>query len=156
MTIKERIRNGVNRVAENVNLFKKDVFELNGVPAFREYYTLFIFVWQAIYKGFYRAWHEVDVHTIKDPKGKKRHLATMNAGKMACSQMARYVWNEQCAIHASMRNAPEDDPLDGFLQYVLKDNRFFTAFGDLLEKSFALGGGGAWGNLGCVLVSRYF
>ena len=128
-------------MAENVNLFKKDVFELNGVPAFREYYTLFIFVWQAIYKGFYRAWHEIDVHTIKDPKGKKRHLATMNAGKMACSQMARYVWNEQCAIHASMRNAPEDDPLDGFLQYVLKDNRFFTAFGDLLEKSFALGGG---------------
>ena len=141
MTIKERIRNGVNRVAENVNLFKKDVFELNGVPAFREYYTLFIFVWQAIYKGFYRAWHEIDVHTIKDPKGKKRHLATMNAGKMACSQMARYVWNEQCAIHASMKNAPEDDPLDGFLQYVLKDNRFFTAFGDLIEKTFALGGG---------------
>ena len=141
MTIKERFRNGVNRVAENVNLFKKDVFELNGVPAFREYYTLFIFVWQAIYKGFYRAWHEIDVHTIKDPKGKKRHLATMNAGKMACSQMARYVWNEQCAIHASMLNAPEDDPLDGFLQHVLKDNRFFTAFGDLLEKSFALGGG---------------
>ena len=128
-------------MAEGVNLFKKDVFELNGVPAFREYYTLFIFVWQAIYKGFYRAWHEIDVHTIKDPKGKKRHLATMNAGKMACSQMARYVWNEQCAIHASMRNAPEDDPLDGFLQHVLKDNRFFTAFGDLLEKSFALGGG---------------
>ena len=140
MTIKERFRNGVNRVAENVNLFKKDVFELNGVPAFREYYTLFIFVWQAIYKGFYREWHEIDVHTIKDPKGKKRTLATMNAGKMACSQMARYVWNEQCAIHASMRNAPEDDPLDGFLQYVLKDNRFFTAFGDLLEKGFALGG----------------
>lgn len=141
MTLKDRFRKGVNRMAEGVNLFKKDVFELNGVPAFREYYTLFIFVWQAIYKGFYRAWHEIDVHTIKDPKGKKRHLATMNAGKMACSQMARYVWNEQCAIHASMRNAPEDDPLDGFLQHVLKDNRFFTAFGDLLEKSFALGGG---------------
>ena len=140
MKFRDRIRNGVNRVAENVNLFKKDVFELNGVPAFREYYTLFIFVWQAIYKGFYRAWHEIDVHTIKDPKGKKRTLATMNAGKMACSQMARYVWNERCAIHASMRNAPEDDPLDGFLQHVLCDNRFFTAFGDLLEKGFALGG----------------
>ena len=141
MNVREIMKNRVNRVQESLNLFKKDVFELNGVPAFREYYTLFIFVWQAIYKGFYRAWHEIDVHTIKDPKGKKRHLATMNAGKMACSQMARYVWNEQCAIHASMRNAPEDDPLDGFLQYVLKDNRFFTAFGDLLEKSFALGGG---------------
>lgn len=141
MKLKDRIRNGVNRVAENVNLFKKDVFELNGVPAFREYYTLFIFTWQAVYKGFYRAWHEVPVMTIKDPKGKKRTLATMNAGKMACAQMARYVWNERCAIHASMNgNESEDDPLDAFLQYVLKDNRFGTAFGDLLEKGFALGG----------------
>ena len=41
MKILDRIRNGVNRVTEGVNLFKKDVFELNGVPAFREYYTLF-------------------------------------------------------------------------------------------------------------------
>lgn len=142
MTIKERIRNGVNRVAENVNLFKKDVFELQGVPAFREYYTLFIFVWQAVYKGFYRAWHEVPVMTIRDPKGKKRTLATMNAGKMVCSQMARYVWNERCTITASMEgNESEEDPLDCFLQHVLKENRFWTAFGDLLEKSFALGGG---------------
>jgi A118 family predicted phage portal protein len=128
-------------MAEGMDVFKKDVFELEGVPAFREYYTLFIFVWQAIYKGFYRAWHEVPLKTIKDPKGKKRTLATMNAGKMACSQMARYVWNERCSITASMASAPEDDPLNGFLQYVLKDNRFGSAFGDLLEKSFALGGG---------------
>ena len=142
MTIKERIRNGVNRVAENVNLFKKDVFELNGVPAFREYYTLFIFVWQAVYKGFYRAWHEVPVMTIRDPKGKKRTLATMNAGKMVCSQMARYVWNERCEICASMEgNTADEDPLNDFLQHVLKENRFGNAFGDLLEKSFALGGG---------------
>ena len=128
-------------MAESMDVFKKDVFELEGVPAFREYYTLFIFVWQAIYKGFYKAWHEVPVKTIRDPKGKTRTLATMNAGKMACSQMARYVWNERCSITASMASAPDDDPLDGFLQYVLKDNRFGSAFGDLLEKSFALGGG---------------
>ena len=51
--IKDRIRNGVNRMAENAGVFKKDVFELDGVPAFRQYYTLFIFVWQAVYKGFY-------------------------------------------------------------------------------------------------------
>ena len=128
-------------MAEGMDVFKKDVFELEGVPAFREYYTLFIFVWQAIYKGFYKAWHEVPLKTIRDPKGKTRTLATMNAGKMVCSQMARYVWNERCSITASMANAPKDDPLDGFLQYVLKDNRFGSAFGDLLEKSFALGGG---------------
>ena len=141
MGIRDFFRNRVNRMAEGMDVFKKDVFELEGVPAFREYYTLFIFVWQAIYKGFYKAWHEVPLKTIRDPKGKTRTLATMNAGKMACSQMARYVWNERCSITASMASAPEDDPLDGFLQYVLKDNRFGSAFGDLLEKSFALGGG---------------
>ena len=132
----------MNRVGESVNLFKKDVFELEGVPAFREYYTLFIFMWQAIYKGFYRSWHEVPVHTIRDPKGKKRILATMNAGKMACSQMARYVWNERCDITTSMNgNTADVDPLNEFIQNVLKENRFYTAFGDLMEKSFALGGG---------------
>ena len=89
MKLLDRIRNGVNRVAESMDLFKKDVFELDGVPAFREYYTLFIFIWQAVYKGYYKAWHEVPLKTVHDPKGKKRTLATMNAGKMACSQMAR-------------------------------------------------------------------
>ncbi|MBQ1776805.1 MAG: phage portal protein [Acidaminococcaceae bacterium] len=142
MGIRDFFRNRVNRMAEGMDVFKKDVFELEGVPAFREYYTLFIFVWQAIYKGFYRAWHEVNMKTIRDPKGKKRMLATMNAGKMACSQMARYVWNERCSITASMEgNDQDDDPLNAFLQDVLKNNRFGTAFGDLLEKSFALGGG---------------
>ena len=128
-------------MAEGMDVFKKDVFELEGVPAFREYYTLFIFVWQAIYKGFYKAWHDVPVKTIRDPKGKRRVMATMNAGKMACAQMARYVWNERCSISASMANAPKDDPLNGFLQMVLTDNRFGSAFGDLLEKCMALGGG---------------
>ena len=50
--IRSRIRNGVNRMAEGVGAFKKDVFELDGVPAFREYYTLFIFAWQAIFPAF--------------------------------------------------------------------------------------------------------
>ena len=140
MAIRDFFRNRVNRMAESMDLFKKDVFELEGVPAFREYYNLFIFVWQAIYKGFYKAWHDVPVKTIRDPKGKRRVMSTMNAGKMACAQMARYVWNERCSISASMTNAPEDDPLNAFLQMVLTDNRFGTAFGDLLEKAFALGG----------------
>ena len=128
-------------MAEGMDLFKKDVFELEGVPAFREYYNLFIFVWQAIYKGFYKAWHDVPVKTIRDPKGSKhRVMSTMNAGKMACSQMARYVWNERCSITASSTDEDED-PVNDFLQYVLKNNRFGTSFGDLLEKAFALGGG---------------
>ena len=139
MAIRDLIRNRVNRMAESVDLFKKDVFELEGVPAFREYYTLFIFVWQAIYKGFYKAWHEVPMKTIRNPKGKHRILNTMNAGKMVCSQMARYVWNERCTITASSTDGDED-PANEFLQSVLTENRFGTAFGDLLEKAFALGG----------------
>ena len=140
MAIRDFFRNRVNRMAESMDLFKKDVFELEGVPAFREYYTLFIFVWQSIYKGYYKAWHDVPVKTIRDPKGKHRTMATMNAGKMACSQMARYVWNERCEITASSTdNGP--DPVNDFLQHVLHDNHFGTAFGDLMEKAFALGGG---------------
>lgn len=139
----DRIRNGVNRMSENVGLFKKDIFELDGVPAFREYYTLFIFAWQAIYRGFYKDWHEVRVKTIRDPHGNKtRRMATMNAGKMGCSQMARYVWNEQCDIHVSTKgNESDRDLLDEYLQQVLRENHFWQAFGDLLEKAFALGGG---------------
>ena len=142
MRIRDRIRNGVNRLGESMDLFKKDIFDLDGVPAFREFYQLFVFVWQAVYKGYYKAWHEVPVRTIRDPKGKKRTMATMNAGKMACSQMARYVWNERCRISASMDgNDADEDPLDDFLQHVLKENNFGSAFGDLLEKAFAMGGG---------------
>ena len=142
MRLFDRLRNGVNRVAESMDLFKKDVFELEGVPAFREYYTLFIFMWQAVYKGFYKAWHEVPIKTLNNPKGKTRIMNTMNAGKMACSQMARYVWNERCTITASMEgNDGEEDLLNDYLQEVLQKNRFWQSFGDLLEKSFALGGG---------------
>ena len=132
-------------MAEGADLFAKDVFELDGVPAFREYYQLFIFAWQAIYKGFYKAWHSVPLKTLNDPKGKMRTMATMNAGKMACAQMARYVWNEQCAITASAegrdQNSKEPDPLNEFLQKVLDENCFGTSFGDLLEKIMAMGGG---------------
>ena len=143
--LKNRIRDGVSRVSESTGLFKKDVFDLDGVPAFREYYTLFIFPWMAIYKGFYKAWHTVPMQTLNDPKGKTRTMATMNAGKMACTQMARYVWNERCGISVSRTNADPDskepDPLNEFLQEVLRENRFGVAFGDLIEKSMALGGG---------------
>ena len=144
MKIIDRLKNRVNRMAEGMDLFRKDVFELEGVPAFREYYTLFIFMWQAIYKGFYKAWHVVPLATIKNPKGKTRTMNTMNAGKMACAQMARYVWNERCTITASIKGreeSTEPDPLNDYLQEVLNKNRFWQSFGDLLEKAFALGGG---------------
>lgn len=130
-------------MAESLEIFKKDVFELEGVPAFREFYQLSIYSWLAVYKGFFAPWHVVPMKTIHDPKGKTRTIATMNAGKMACSQMARYTWNERCRITASTDGweSEEPDPLNEFIQHVLKENRFGIAFGDLLEKAYALGGG---------------
>lgn len=143
MKLFDRIRNGVNRVTENAQIFKKDIFELEGVPAFRQFYQLYVFVWQAIYKGYYAPWHSVKLSTIGHPIGGKRTLATMNAGQTVAAQMARYVWNERCKIVANQNewNSTEPDPLNDYLQFVLNDNSFFDAFGALLEKTFALGGG---------------
>ena len=145
MSIRNFFKNMVNRMEEKTGTFVEDVFELDGVPAFRQFYTIYMYPWLDIYKGFYKAWHVVPMRTINDPTGKTRTLNTMNAGKMACAHMARYVWNERCEITASMKDRDQDakdpDPLNLFLQEVLKENRFGSAFGDLMEKAFALGGG---------------
>ena len=145
MNLRESLRNRVNRMAESTGIFKKDVFELDGVPAFREYYMLYMFVWQAIYRGFYKDWHTVPMRTIRSPKGKTRQMSTLNAGKTACSQMARYTWNERCALTVSQKGRDDNDetpdPLNEWLQDLLKDNNFGVAFGDALEKSYAMGGG---------------
>jgi len=142
MKFRDHVRNGVNRLAEAAEVFKKDVFELDGVPAFREFYTLYVYPWLAVYRGYYKPWHCVPVVSVKDPKGKTRDMATMNAGKMACAQMSRYVWNERCEIHVTRDGQTGDgaDPLDEFLQDVLRKNNFNIAFGDLTEKAFATGG----------------
>lgn len=50
--IKNGIRKGVNRMAESTGLFKKDVFELDGVPAFREYYTLLFLLGRQSIRAF--------------------------------------------------------------------------------------------------------
>lgn len=147
MNLKNTARNGVNRVAESLQVFKKDVFDLNGVPAFREFYTLFMFPWQYIYRGYYAAWHDVPIQSIGAYEGIKkptRRMATMNAGRIVCQTLARYVWGENCTINVTQkgRETPEGekDPLQAYVDHVLADNDFWTAFGEHLEKSFALGG----------------
>ena len=100
------IKNGVNRVAETLNIFRKDVFDMEGVPAFRQFYMLYVWPWKYVYKGFYDAWHTVPAISIAHPKGNTRRLATVNAGKMAAAQLARYEWTEHCDITAT-RNGEE-------------------------------------------------
>ena len=52
--IRNRIRNGVNRMAESAEAFKKDVFDLEGVPAFREFYTFLFLPGRRSIKAFTR------------------------------------------------------------------------------------------------------
>ena len=140
--LKDTARNGVNRVAETLDIFRKDVFDLEGVPAYREFYSIYIFPWKYVYRGYYAAWHSVPLMTIDQPKGQKRRLLTLNAGKMAAGQLARYEWNEQCKIlvNAEGSEDPENDPLNRFVHQVLRENSFDTAFGEVVEKCNSLGG----------------
>lgn len=143
MKLKDTLKNGANRMAEGLNVFKKEIFDLEGVPAFKQFYNLAMFPWKFVYKGFYRAWHDVPINTIKDHTGqKKRRMATLNGAKMVCSTLARYVWDERCEITVSQEGlAPgQEDLLNEYLQHVLRENSFDRAFGEYLEKAFALGG----------------
>lgn len=149
MNLKGIFRNGVARMQEGLQIFKKNVFELQGVPAFLQFYQLYVWPWKYVYRGFYDAWHTVAVKAIstagcrKDKDGRAvRTMATMNAGKMVCAQLARYVWGEKCDITVTMEGNEdaENDPLNAYIHHVLRENSFDRAFGEICEKAFALGG----------------
>lgn len=134
---------------EGLQIFRKNVFELQDVPAFLQFYQLYVWPWKYIYKGFYDAWHIVPVHAIDTSKCFRnkdgipvRNMATMNAGKMVCTQLARYTWGERCDIQVNMagNDDVENDPLNAYIHHVMRENSFDRAFGEILEKAFALGG----------------
>ena len=121
----------------------KNVFEIGGVPAFSQYYYFGIFVWKYIYRGFYKLWHIVPAPTIANPKA-KRELYRMNAGKALCAEMASLVWGEDCKVTVSMEGRESDDdnpdPLNEFLQKVLKKNALHEKMQESIEQGLALGG----------------
>lgn len=121
----------------------KDIFELGGVPAFNQFYYFGIFPWKYIYKGFYKPWHRVLSPTLKDPI-RKRNIETMGIAKAVCAELAGLIWSEQCEVHVSSGKElgeNETDPLDDYIQKVLKDNAFFIKMQEHIEQSLALGGG---------------
>ena len=121
----------------------KTVFELSGVPSFAQFYDFGIFIWKALYKGFYRPWHIVGAPTISNPKG-QRELYRMNAAKAVCAELAGLVWGEECEINVTMdgRESSEEnpDPLNAFIQQVLQDNAFREKMQESIEQGAALGG----------------
>lgn len=122
----------------------KDIFELGGVPAFRQFYNFGIFIWEWLWKGFYKAWHVIPCPTIANPNA-ERTMYRMNMPKALCSEMAGLVWGEECAVNVSIAGRKSDentpDPLDVFVQSVLDKNAFHEKMQESIEEGLALGGG---------------
>ena len=112
----------------------RDIFELDGVPAYREFYNFTILPAKCIYRGLYTPWHVIPAPTIAD-KDKKRTLYRMNMAKAVCAELAGLIWSEGVKIDIS------DETLQDFVLQVLRENSFFTKMQEHVEQSAALGGG---------------
>lgn len=122
----------------------RDVFEISGVPAFRQFYNLGIFPWKWVYRGYYEAWHLVKAPTIGDANA-TRKMFYLNLSKAVCSELAGMVWTDQTDVSVSTKgfNPTEenpDDPLEKFVKKVLDDNNFGTKMLEGIEQAAALGG----------------
>lgn len=119
----------------------KDIFELGGVPSFNEFYYFGIFLWKAIYKGFYKPWHLIPAPTIQDVHH-KRNMAFLNLSKAISSELAGIVWTDQADVCVTTENLGEneEDVLARFVCKVLKENNFSVKMREAIEQAAALGG----------------
>lgn len=122
----------------------RDVFEISGVPAFRQFYNLGIFPWKWVYRGYYEAWHLVKAPTIGDANA-TRKMFYLNLSKAVCSELAGMVWTDQTDVSVSTKgfeatDANQDDPLEKFVKKVLAQNNFGVKMLEAIEQAAALGG----------------
>lgn len=144
---KKAVKNWFMRAGADTGLARdfKSIFELGGVPAFQQFYNFGIFPWKYLYKGYYEAWHLIPAPTIEDPKA-TRHMAYLNLSKAVCSELAGMVWTDQTDVSVSTNGfSPEgenakEDPLQGFVKKVLKQNNFGVKMLESIEQAAAMGG----------------
>ena len=118
----------------------KSIFDLDGVPSFNTFYNIGIFPWKFIYKGFYKPWHYIAAPTIADPKA-HRNMAYLSLAKAVCAELAGMVWTDQCAVNVSINGYEgEDDPLEDYIEHVLRKNNFMQKMQESIEQAAALGG----------------
>ena len=119
----------------------KDIFEIGGVPAFREFYNLGIYPWKCLYRGFYEPWHLINAPTINDANH-QRNLFYLNLSKAVCAELAGMIWTDQTEVTVSTvgYEDAEEDPLQNFVNKVLKKNAFTEKMQEAIEQSAALGG----------------
>ena len=143
--VKEWGRKLMDRTASVTGVAReyRTIFELGGIPSFAQFYDFGIFPWKQVYRGFYRPWHLIPAPTISDPNA-TRQIFRMNAAKAICAELAGLVWGEECAIHVT-RDGYESaddkpDPLDEYIQSVLRKNAFREKMQESIEQGAALGG----------------
>lgn len=144
--LKKAVKNWMKRTGADTGLAHefKDIFELGGVPAFNQFYYFGIFIWKYIYRGFYKPWHRIKAPTIQN-QYHERDLERMDMGKAVCAELAGLIWSEQCEVQISQGDA-EEQPLNEYVQEVLRKNNFWTKMQEHIEQTLALGGGAikAW------------
>ena len=128
----------------------KDIFELGDVPAFNQFYYYGIFVWKALYRGYYKDWHLVPVVAVGAKPGQTRQLFRLNTAKAVSAELASLVWGEEAQFSVSTNGWVEQrnedgvvvnpDPLKGFVEDVLRRNAFGEKLQELIEQGLALGG----------------
>lgn len=142
--IKNALRKGGNSVKEAIsgNSHVTQIWDLDGVPSFRQFWQDGIFPWKYIYKGYYEPWHNIPDPTIANSK-RIRKIDRLNAGKFISQTMARYIWGEQCAITVTRTGSKDgaDDVLNLFIANVLEANNFYVKLAGTYEYGAALGGG---------------
>lgn len=143
--LKKAVKDWMDRMGAETGMGRefRDIFDLGGVPAYREFYNFGIFPWKYVYKGFYNAWHIVSAPTIENAKN-KRNMAHMNIAKAVCAELAGMIWTDQASVSVSTNGVTlaenEEDPLAKFVGQILKKNAFPTKMQELIEESAALGG----------------
>lgn len=142
--LKKAVKSWMQTTGADLGIAKefKDIFELGGVPAFRQFYNFGIFPWKYVYKGYYEAWHQIPAPTIKDPNA-KRKMYYLNLSKAVCSEMAGMVWTDQTDVSVSTQGfegEPKDDPLWKWVFKTLEKNNFNVKMLEAIEHAGALGG----------------
>ena len=144
--LKKAVKGWMQTTAADTGIAKefKDVFEISGVPAFRQFYNFCIFPCKYVYKGFYSAWHMIPAPTIADPRHQRR-LYYLNLSKAVCSELAGMVWTDQTDVTVTTKGFQPteenpDDPLQKFVDSILKENNFQRKMLESIEQAAALGG----------------
>ena len=122
----------------------KSIFEIDGVPAFQQFYNFGIYPWKWLYRGYYEPWHLIKAPTVADPRA-QRKLYYLCLSKAVCAELAGMVWTDQTDVSISTPGfTPTEkqptDPLQEFVEDVFNRNNFGVKMLESIEQAAALGG----------------